>query len=207
MMILDRPKIERALPKIKVWLTSRGAEVLEPMSEWEMLRFRSRDGIGIIYKRSKSNDLSFTGGAAEVMEAFFSNKYWSAGVSTTGKAKKGKYFAELLKRDGTKCFYCLLELGDDMTREHLVPVLCGGPHHIANLVLAHEQCNQRAGHMSVMEKVRIRDRALLGAAAPFKGKEIKDSLEEAETRAIKSALPALLRPTNERPCDPAHPLL
>lgn len=70
----------------------------------------------------------------------------------------------LIRRDGKKCFYC----GNDTTEEnrsleHLVPLAHGGPNHLSNLVLAHSCCNSDAGHLSVMEKIRLRDQIVYGA--------------------------------------------
>lgn len=169
---MDRPSVERALPKLKDWLTSRGAEILVPTNEWELLRFRAKGTIQVVYKKSKSNQLSYVGGAGEVVEAFFQNRPWSAGTAGA-RPKPGKYFKELLARDGSACFYCLRALGDDMTREHLVPVVFGGPNHLANMVLAHGHCNANAGHLSAFQKVRIREQYLLGVTKPIPRKPPK----------------------------------
>lgn len=55
------------------------------------------------------------------------------------------------------CFLCWEALGEDVTVEHLVPVSQGGTNHIGNKVLAHAECNQKMGHLSVMEKIRMRE--------------------------------------------------
>ena len=65
----------------------------------------------------------------------------------------------LINRDGELCFYCGLKMPlDDMTREHLLSVNSGGVNHIDNLALAHKLCNLKAGHLSVVEKVLLRDK-------------------------------------------------
>jgi hypothetical protein len=42
--------------------------------------------------------------------------------------------------------------------EHLLPVTAGGPSHLANYALAHRSCNEEAGTLSLVEKLRLRDR-------------------------------------------------
>jgi len=67
-------------------------------------------------------------------------------------------FNALLRRDGNACFYCGEPTGeDDRSLEHLVARAHGGPDHLSNLVLAHRRCNAVAGHLSAMEKIRIRE--------------------------------------------------
>lgn len=68
----------------------------------------------------------------------------------------------LLRRDGTKCFYCFSEMPqDDRTLEHMLAVGKGGSHNVDNLVLAHERCNTYAGKLSIILKVKIREKHLL----------------------------------------------
>lgn len=64
-------------------------------------------------------------------------------------------------RDGSRCFFCLEPLGDDVTQEHLVPRSSGGPDHLSNKFLAHGKCNHRAGNLSAPEKIRIREQNML----------------------------------------------
>lgn len=63
------------------------------------------------------------------------------------------------ERDGLECFYCgePLDLAD-ATVEHLLPLSLGGNNNDANLALAHQACNHDAGAMSIVEKVRLRDK-------------------------------------------------
>ena len=56
---------------------------------------------------------------------------------------------------------------EDMTFEHMLASVHGGGYSIANLVIAHRQCNEAAGHLHVMQKIQIRERALV---ARLKGK-------------------------------------
>mgnify|MGYP000005565171 CR=1 FL=1 len=69
--------------------------------------------------------------------------------------------ATLRKRDGDLCFYCLNEMTrEEMTREHLLASHTGGSDRNENLVLAHARCNKAVGHLSIAEKVRVRERNL-----------------------------------------------
>ncbi|PGH55922.1 hypothetical protein CRT60_21980 [Azospirillum palustre] len=73
------------------------------------------------------------------------------------RSKRIRQIKKIVERDGDACFFCGRSLGDDITIEHLVPITHGGPDHRSNLVLAHHACNQRADHLSVAEKVRLRE--------------------------------------------------
>ena len=42
-----------------------------------------------------------------------------------------------------------------MTVEHFVPITAGGSSHMANLSLAHKECNAAASRLSVREKVEM----------------------------------------------------
>lgn len=64
----------------------------------------------------------------------------------------------LLARDGLCCWLCGTLLGDDITIEHLVPKLYGGPNHISNYVLAHSECNHYLGSLHVAEKIKEREK-------------------------------------------------
>lgn len=154
----SRKKVEGARPKFIEWLVARGAQVLRPTNEWELVRFDCASGVAIVYGNSKGGT-TFTGEALKAWEAFKSNGTWSAGARTR-RVKLSPVVRTLLERDGDRCFYCFGHTSDaDRSVEHLVPVAHGGPNHISNLVLAHGACNQRAGHLSAMEKIRMREQA------------------------------------------------
>lgn len=160
MTIRTRLQLEKKLSAFKAWLTERGAEVLEPTNEFEVVRFRAGASTNVIYSR-KNGLLTLSGAGVRAMDAWINGAAWSAGVKTKRgalyKAKRSALITSLLKRDGCKCFLCLLPLGEDITVEHLVPVASGGPDHIANKALAHSACNEQMGHLSVMEKIKMRE--------------------------------------------------
>lgn len=92
------------------------------------------------------------------MDAFVSGGKWNAGVAAPRRPKRPPEVAALLKRDGDRCFLCRQALGEDITVEHLVPRTAGGPNHMANKALAHQACNLRMGHLSLMEKIALREK-------------------------------------------------
>lgn len=155
-------QLAKKLPAFKEFLAARGAEVLAPTSEWEVVRFRAGGIVAIVYRNAK-NQLNYQGIARKALDAFISQGSWTAGVATKrvhNGFKRTAAVNAMLKRDGDCCFLCRKPLGDDITEEHLVPVSAGGPNHIANKALAHSACNLRMGHLSLMEKIAMRDKAV-----------------------------------------------
>lgn len=141
--------------RFEAFLTANGHEVLAPTNEYEVVRFRNAEGVGIVY-RNKRDMLSFQGPAKAAVNAFKSGKQFRA---PDKRAKRLPVdLRAIVKRDGNGCFYCgePLEV-EEMTREHLLSITHGGSNHIANMVIACDPCNQEAGHLSVAEKVRLRD--------------------------------------------------
>ena len=139
------------------WLVERGAELLTPTNEWELLRFRTEKGTSIIYT-NKHGHLTWMGWAAEAYLAHVGNKAWRAVPKTERRLKSSPVCQALRQRDGDACFYCHLPVEpEDESAEHLVSVTHGGPDHIANMALAHRICNQEAGHLPLMQKIAMRE--------------------------------------------------
>jgi hypothetical protein len=137
------------------FLHARGAQVLTPTNEWEVLRFMAGDQTCVIYK-TKQGRLTFTGDSYNAFMAFKSNASWRAAERTGSKKKSPPRLQAIRERDGGCCFFCLLPVSlDDESEEHLVAATHGGPNHIANLFLAHKKCNADASHLSAAEKIRI----------------------------------------------------
>jgi len=157
---------KKRLTAFRMWLSANGAQVLEPTSEWEVVRFKSGAVTSVIYT-NKACKLTFTGDSLSAFDAFRGNHAWRAVAPTKRQPRKpnSPVVATLLSRDGRECFFCL----DPVARgfesvEHLVAVTHGGPNHISNFVLAHPDCNSRAGHLSASEKIAIRVKAILARA-------------------------------------------
>lgn len=140
------------------FLDERGAQILQPTNEWELLRFRTDAGVSIVYCNRKAG-LTLTGKAQDAWNAFRSAGSWR-GTTAVDKVKKAApIIRRLLQRDGEDCFFCRKAMAENTrTVEHLVPRTHGGPNHLSNFVLAHRECNLKVGHLSVMEKIRVRER-------------------------------------------------
>ena len=157
-----------ALPVAKFadWLTARGAQVLKPTNPFELVRFTTARGIGVTYTNARGR-ITHVGEAEAAHKAFVCQGSWDAGVaSPRRRTKTDRLVTQLRERDGSGCFFCRLPVDDtDASIEHLVPRGHGGPDHLSNYALAHKMCNAKAGHLSLMEKIRMRERASIRVAA------------------------------------------
>jgi hypothetical protein len=149
--------LRKRLPAFEAFLSARGAEVLSPTNEWEVVRFKAGAATAVIYTNARGG-LRASGVADEALSAFVSNGKWRAAAATKARGNSAGRIETLLRRDGPNCFLCRQPLGDDLTVEHLVPRTSGGPDRIANLALAHSACNLRMGHLSLMEKIALREK-------------------------------------------------
>ncbi|PVX84320.1 HNH endonuclease [Paraburkholderia unamae] len=141
----------------EAFLVERGAQVLQPTNEWEVLRFKTARGVSVIYRNAKDG-LTFTGEAADAWNGLAKGNNWRGVEAVKRPPKVSAYVRALLKRDGDACFYCAQPMSEeDRTVEHLVARSHGGPNHLSNMVLAHRLCNANAGHLSAMEKIRLRE--------------------------------------------------
>ena len=168
-MVKPLPYSEREYKKLASnfsdWLLSHGSEMRAPSNLYEVARFTTPEGVGVIY-RNVAGKLSWQNGADKAWQAFRGDDNgWRVGE----KRKRGKLkhrIDAMKKRDGDDCWYCggrfapdnePSEPGLKLTIEHLCPVIHGGPDHLGNLVIAHEKCNTKAGNLSVADKVRMRE--------------------------------------------------
>jgi hypothetical protein len=148
--------------KFEAFLTERGAQILQPTNQWEVLRFKTSRGTSVVYCNAKGG-ITPTGESLTAWTAFEKNSTWRGAPAPkkrlSGREKTLPMFNALIKRDGDACFYCGASTSeDDRSLEHLVSIAHGGPNHLSNLVLAHRKCNSDAGHMSVMEKILAREK-------------------------------------------------
>ena len=137
--------------KFKIWLAQRGCEILPPTNQYEILRFKGKE-TGVLYNTGRTNG-RFT---VEAIRAFGAGGKWNGAPIKTGRYpgyKKEK--ARLIERDGTCCFYCGNEMGDDITVEHLIALSCGGKNDLSNMVLAHQKCNQEVRNLPISEKIKV----------------------------------------------------
>lgn len=170
---------EKRLAGFRQWLESNGAEILAPTNEWEILRFRARGGVHVVYRNKTGSTVTCSSiRVHEAWQAYRTSQSWRAGPSQKRKMGNRRYEANvdaLLKRDGDECFYCGGELGNNITIEHLVGRSQQGPNHLANLALAHEACNKEAGSLSVVEKVKLREQKRAAVARWRKAQSERDS--------------------------------
>jgi hypothetical protein len=159
-MNLHVSDIKPRLYSLKTFLTERGAEVLEPTSNFELLRFRTVKGVSVIYFK-KTGDITFFGEAEDVWKAYTRNLSWRAMPSSKSK-RSSVDIQTIRKRDGDLCFYCQEHVDKkEESAEHLVALTHGGPDHISNKFLSHRECNLHAGYMSAVEKIKIHVNSVL----------------------------------------------
>lgn len=151
---------ENKIANFKAWLSCQGASILQPTNEFEVLRFQCKIGTGVIYKGK--NGISVNSEMVNEAYGYFIDNTkgpWPGKGKPTKRQAKSKHKIQLMMRDGNECFYCgqPFELAK-LTQEHFVALILGGPDRLENKVLACWPCNQAAGNMSVIDKVKLRDK-------------------------------------------------
>lgn len=149
----------------KAWLSDRGSEIRTPSNPYEVIRFTTPEGVGVVYQDKSGRITSWTGGADAAYQAFRDTSIpWRMAAKRVRKSGMawGHKGETIIKRDGDGCWFCggqMTEQGPtERTIEHLVSVIHMGPDHLSNLVLAHKCCNVEAGNLSVSEKVCLREK-------------------------------------------------
>ena len=137
-------------------LVEAGGEMLAPTNPYEVMRFRTRYGVGVVYTNKRGGQ-TWNAEAIKARDHVHARQGSLAPVVVHGRRRDTSTVNRLIIRDGGACFFCGSELADDITVEHLVAIAHGGPNHISNLFLAHAACNQKAGHLSAPEKIAMRD--------------------------------------------------
>jgi len=143
--------------KFITFLRTSGAEILEPTSEFEVVRFRTINGVSVVYQGKRG--ISFTGESKSAYDKMLAGNLWQI---EPGRLKtKKRLLAEVMERDGLDCFYCG-EQTDDDTRslEHILSIAKGGNNEISNLTIACVSCNQAAGDMAIVDKIKLREKYL-----------------------------------------------
>src|SRR5687767_4002721 len=135
---VTRARKPAALATFEKRLKAAGAEILGPTNPYEVLRFRTSKGVGVIYTGRRGE--TWNAEALAARDHLDAGKGSLAPVAVRGRRNDRSTVATLLKRDGDACFFCGIDLGGDITVEHLVAVPHGGPNHISNLYLAHALC-------------------------------------------------------------------
>ena len=139
--------------KFKNWLEKKGAIVLPPTNQWEVVRFKTINGVSVVYT-NKHGHLTFTGESDKAYEAYRNNRNWKAVDRKRNVLKQKK--AKIATRDGKKCFACIKKLGfDDLTIEHLLSFSHGGSDNINNLCLLCKPCNEEFGNLPITKKIEL----------------------------------------------------
>lgn len=154
----------------QAWLDARGGNRLGPTNEFEVMRFTTRDGIGVIY-RNNAGRLRWTSAAEEAWKAHCAGashdeyRIVERGERIKGGSRRRQLVAALVQRDGTTCACCGLSMPtEDRTIEHFVPVALGGSKAAHNLILVHEACNQKLADMNIRAKIEFIALARAGAS-------------------------------------------
>ncbi|MCA9325429.1 HNH endonuclease [Candidatus Saccharibacteria bacterium] len=138
--------------KFKTWLTKQGAIVLDPTNEYELVRFRTENGVSVVYTGKRG--ITFTGESEEAYERFKDGKSWKT-VSRRRKQLRAKK-ARLAARDGKRCFAHGEKMNfDDLTIEHLLNFSHGGSDHESNLALVCKPCGTQLGNLPITKKIEL----------------------------------------------------
>lgn len=149
------------------WAVQNGAGKEASTNPYEVVRLRVAGGVAVIYTNKKGIH-TFSPKAVELWAAFGQAKPMPLRpvAKTKGRGKRSATIKTLIERDGRECFFCGVDIpAGEETIEHLVPRTHGGPDHLSNKFLADQPCNKLAGHLSAVEKIRLRDRLRAEAAA------------------------------------------
>lgn len=149
----------RKLNNFKNWLTGQGSELLQTSNEYEVIRFKCSLGTGVIYKGKRGYAVN-TQFVYDAFDCFLTQKEWRGKGEPAKRMGKGarRKRIQVLSRDGNECFYCGKPMeNNDMTLEHVLSIVQGGQDRLENIVLAHKDCNEKAGRLPVIEKVKLRD--------------------------------------------------
>ena len=145
-------RIEK-VEEFKKWVEDHGAIILESNNEYEVLRFKTVNGVGIVY-RNKYDKITPTGEALEAAIAFEKGNGWAGAKRKRQNLNKRK--ERIAERDGQRCFVHRDERPlDELTIEHVLSHSHGGPDNINNLILVCQDMNNWLGNKSVAEKMNI----------------------------------------------------
>lgn len=179
-------RFQKRWANFKKFLEDRGSEVLEPTNPYELARFTTPEGVGVVYTNSARQIVRshWQNGSWEAWEAFQSTLVWrvSDPVGRMNSTRRGELVERLIKRDGASCFYCEALESDQvqLTHDHVCPRAAGGPNHISNAVLACEACNTFLAAKPAKEKFDYAiERRRLNAARNVQVATLADAVKNA----------------------------
>ena len=144
-------KLERQ-PQFITWLSKQGAVVLDPTNEYELVRFKTENGVSVVYTGKRG--ITFTGESEEAYDKFMDGKQWKT-VSRRRKQLRTKK-ARLAARDGKRCFAHGQKMNfDELTIEHLLNFSHGGSDNENNLALVCTPCNEKLGNLPITKKIEL----------------------------------------------------
>lgn len=158
-----RKKPQKQEEPFDAWVKRNGGEWLAPTNEWEEFRFKAYTKTHIIYRKKKGKGRSYSSEEArDVYGTYTLGEDMRLNDRVDSYLKGEPVIRALVARDGPRCFYCNVEFSVTVkpTIEHLVARVHQGPDHMANKLLACQPCNEEAGHLSGVEKIRLRDAKL-----------------------------------------------
>lgn len=141
--------------KFKTYLGNCGAEVLPPTNIYELVRFKTENGVSVVYTGKRG--ITFTGESETAYNLFEQGRKWR--TVNRKRIALTDIKARLASRDTKECFYCGIRYKtlDNYTVEHLLSFSHGGKENINNLALACHDCNMAVGNIAVVKKVLFRD--------------------------------------------------
>ncbi len=63
------------MSKFKTYLAQSGASILETTNPYEVVRFKTENGVSVVYKKNNGS-LTFTGEAEDAYDAMLSKNVW-----------------------------------------------------------------------------------------------------------------------------------
>lgn len=146
---------KQTFSSINNYLDALGVNHLETTNSYEVARFVVSDEICVIYKGKKG--LSGNNKTAnKIVEAFLNRKLINI-QECKRKSLKEKFYEQLIKRDGDKCFYTGIEMTkENASIEHLIPISRGGKNNLDNLVLCLKEENLKMANLSLVEKIKYK---------------------------------------------------
>lgn len=146
------------------WLVEGGATIQPPKVANEYVRFVKPTGKSYTIMAQKNGDAYIAGGeAARLADDYLAGMEvrWAKDApyvlrGGNSPLAHNRIVRELSLRDGWGCMYCGKVLtASTATIEHVVPKSMDGPNNMHNMVLTCWECNQKAGALSVADKIKL----------------------------------------------------
>lgn len=122
--------------KIRTYIRTRYANGLDRYPERNSARYYSK------HEKNKARIKEYSRTHPHVHRAAWSKRY----AKIKGSQVEPVSYDEILTRDGHHCYLCDKSvLPADVSFDHVIPVVKGGPHRKENIKVAHLLCNQKKG--------------------------------------------------------------